>query len=132
MDILTLFSISAGLIQAVSFTIIYKLLNETKEYWWYAYLPALVLSVIWNFTLNRKFTFKSAANIPVAMMKVTFYYMIFTPISVFGGEYLVDTLLWNGYLVTGGMMVLNFITEFLFTKFVVYKNQINTASKPNP
>lgn len=119
------FSISAGGIQALSFTIIYEITDEVS--WWGAYLPALVLSVIWNFTLNRKFTFQSAANISKAMMKVFYYYLVFTPISVFGGQYLEFTRGWNGYIVTGMMMILNFVTEFLFTKYVVYKNQINTA-----
>ena len=78
-----LFSAGAGIIQTVSFT----LLNEVfKLDYWAAYLPALVLSVLFNFTVNRKFTFKSAANVPVAMLKVAGYYCVFTPLSTWGGD----------------------------------------------
>jgi putative flippase GtrA len=108
----------------------FTLLNEIihmREF--IAYFIALVLSVIWNFTLNRKYTFKSAANIPVAMTKVGFYYLIFTPLSTWWVKELVEIRLWNEYLVVFGTMVINFVTEFLFTRFVVYRNQIYTAIK---
>lgn len=125
----TLFSISAGVIQFGTFSLLYLLFGET--HWWGAYLPALILSVLWNFTLNRKFTFKSAANIPVAMMKVAGYYLVFTPLSTYGGNFLELDLGWNGFIVTLIAMVLNFVTEFIFTKYFVYKNQINTALDAN-
>ena len=122
----TLFSISAGLIEIVSFT----LLNELTPWsYWPCYLIALVLSVLWNFTLNRKFTFQSAANVPVAMLKVALYYAVFTPLSTIGGNYLAETLGWNEYLVTAINMILNFVTEFLFQRFVVYGKSIDTAKK---
>ena len=73
-----LFSISAGLIQMSSFALFKELLGWTN---WLSYLLALVLSVLWNFTLNRKFTFKSANNVPIAMFKVACYYAVFTPLS---------------------------------------------------
>jgi putative flippase GtrA len=118
------FSLSAGLIQAISFTIIFELF----KIYWIAYLIALVLSVLWNFTLNRKFTFKSAANVPVAMTKVAIYYAIFTPLSTWWGDAL-TSIDWNEYLVLFLTMVTNLVTEFIFTKYVVYRNQINTAIK---
>jgi len=77
------FSISAGVIQAISFTLLHEL---AKLIYWPAYLIALTLSVIWNFTLNRKFTFKSAANVPKAMMKIAIYYAVFTPLSTWWGD----------------------------------------------
>jgi len=120
----TLFSISAGGIQAASFAILF---SGFKFGYWLSYLVALTLSVLWNFTLNRKFTFKSAANIPVAMTKVFFYYLIFTPLSTWGGNYFEVDLEVNGYIVLGVTMVLNFVTEFIYTKYFVYHNQINTA-----
>jgi putative flippase GtrA len=120
----TLFSISAGLIEIVSFT----LLTEFSGWsYWPCYLIALVLSVLWNFTLNRKYTFKSAANVPVAMLKVAAYYAVFTPLSTIGGNYLAETLGWNDYLVTAINMILNFVTEFLFQRFVVYGKSVDTA-----
>jgi len=118
-----LFSISAGAIQAATFTLLFEV---SKFYWWPSYLIALTLSVLWNYTLNRKFTFKSANNIPIAMLKVGVYYAIFTPISTWGGDYLVN-IGWNGYLVLFLAMVTNLITEFLYTKYYVYRNAINTA-----
>ena len=122
----TLFSISAGLIEIVSFT----LLTEFSGWsYWPCYLIALVLSVLWNFTLNRKYTFKSAANVPVAMLKVAAYYAVFTPLTTVGGNYLAEKLGWNDYLVTGINMVLNFVTEFLFQRFVVYGKSVDTAEK---
>ncbi len=121
----TLFSISAGIIQVITFSIMYEWL--TLDYW-PSYLTALILSVIWNFTFNRKFTFKSAANVPIAMMKVAAYYAVFTPLSTWWGDAL-EGIGWHGFIVLGGTMIINFVTEFLFTRYVVYRNQINTAVK---
>ena len=121
-----LFSISAGVIQIVSFT----LLTEFSPLsYWPCYLIALVLSVVYNFTINRKFTFHSAANVPIAMLKVFLYYCAFTPLSTIGGNFLVETLHWNDYLVEILSMLLNFITEFLFTRFVVYGKQVDNDEK---
>lgn len=119
----TFFSISAGLIQIGSFTLLFEVFHLRESV---AYLIALVLSVLWNFTLNRKFTFKSAANIPVAMTKVALYYALFTPLSTWWVDKL-TIIGWNEYLVVGLTMITNFVTEFLYTRFVVYRNQINTA-----
>ena len=121
-----LFSASAGLIQIGSFT----LMNEVFHWkYWICYLIALVLSVLWNFTLNRKFTFKSAANVPVAMLKVAAYYAVFTPLSTLLGNWLVDSRGWNEYLVTGMNMLVNFVTEFLFQRFVVFGKSVDTAKR---
>lgn len=118
-----LFSASAGLIEIGTFA----LLNETMNWpYWPSYLIALVLSVLWNFTLNRSFTFRSAANIPVAMLKVAAYYAVFTPLSTLLGNYLAETLHWNEYLVTGINMLLNLSTEFLYQRYYVYRGQIDT------
>ena len=120
----TLFSISAGLIQIGSFTLLNELLHLR---YWLSYLIALVLSVLWNFTLNRKFTFKSAANVPVAMFKVACYYAVFTPLSTLLEDRLTMGLGWNEYLVTAINMVLNFVTEFLYQRFFVFGKSIDTA-----
>jgi len=122
----TLFSISAGVIQFVSFTLLTEL---TPLSYWPCYLISLVLSVLYNFTINRKFTFHSAANFPLAMFKVFLYYCAFTPLSTIGGNYLVESLGWNEYLVEILSMMLNFITEFLFTRFVVYGKQVDNNEK---
>jgi len=117
-----LFSASAGVIQTLAFT----LLNEIVKWpYWPCYLIALVLSVLWNFTLNRTFTFQSATNVPRAMLMVAGYYCVFTPLSTWWGEAL--TLAgWNEYIVLFGTMAVNLTTEFLFWRLVVYKNSINT------
>ena len=122
----TLFSVSAGLIEIVSFSLLNELLHLP---YWMSYLIALVLSVLWNFTLNRKFTFKSTANVPVAMLKVACYYAVFTPLSTLLEHQLAGNLGWNEYLVTAINMILNFVTEFLFQRFVVYRNSVDTAEK---
>ncbi len=120
-----LFSISAGLIELGSFA----LLNEwTSLSYWPCYLIALMLSVLWNFTLNRKFTFRSAANVPAAMAKVLAYYAVFTPLSTLLGQYLSETCGWNEYLVTALNMVLNFATEYLWQRLVVFGKSIDSAN----
>ena len=117
------FSVSAGLIELLAFT----LLTELTDWpYWPCYLPALVLSVLWNFTLNRKFTFHSAANVPQAMFKVFCYYLVFTPLSTLLGHWLADILGWNEYLVTIINMVLNFVTEYLFQRYFVFGKSIDT------
>ncbi len=118
----TLFSISAGVIQFVSFTLLEEF---TSLSYWPCYLISLVLSVVYNFTVNRKFTFHSAANVPLAMFKVFLYYLVFTPLSTIGGNYLAEVLKWNHYVVEILSMILNFVTEFLFTRFVVYGKQVD-------
>jgi putative flippase GtrA len=117
-----LFSISAGVLQFLSFTALHEL---TALPYWPAYLIALFLSVVYNFTVNRHFTFKSVANIPLAMLKVVGYYLIFTPASTWWGHAL-TRFGWNEYVVLLGTMVINFVTEFLFCRFVVYRKTINT------
>ena len=121
-----LFSTSAGIIQIVSFTLLTEFSGLS---YWPCYLISLVLSVLYNFTINRKFTFHSAANVPIAMLKVFIYYLIFTPLSTIGGNFLVESLGWNDYLVEILSMLLNFITEFLFTRFVVYGKQVDNDKK---
>ena len=117
----TFFSISAGFVQVLIFT----LLNEiAKISYWPAYLSALVCSVIWNFTLNRKFTFKSANNIPIAMLKVLAYYAVFTPLSTWWGDAL-SKVGWNEYLILSLTMIVNFVTEFLYSKFFVFREKTN-------
>lgn len=116
------FSISAGVIQIISFTA----MNELSHMpYWPSYLIALILSIVYNFTVNRRFTFKSANNVPIAMMKVFGYYLVFTPLSTWWGEALTQAG-WNEYLVLLGTMAINLGTEFLFARFVVYRNSINT------
>lgn len=122
-----LFSASAGIIQVVSFTIMEEALHLTH---WVSYLVALVLSVLWNFTLNRKFTFYSAANIPVAMMKVGVFYLIFTPLSTWWTAVLTGQEIgWNEYVVLVGTMLINFTTEYLYDRFVVFGKSLDTAKK---
>lgn len=119
----TLFSISAGLIQAASFALLFNLLLGGRQvYYWFCHVVALALSVLWNFTLNRKYTFQSAANVPIAMLKVAGFYLVFTPLSAWLGQ-LVANAGWPGLLVEALTMVVNFVLEFLFFKFVVFRER---------
>lgn len=121
-----LFSISAGVIEMGAFA----LLNETLHLdYWVSYLIALVLSVLWNFTLNRKFTFRSATNVPIAMLKVAAYYAVFTPLSSWLEHVYTMQWGWNEYLATAANMVLNLITEFLYQRFFVFGNSLDTQEK---
>lgn len=120
-----LFSASAGIIQVLSFTLMEEVIHAPH---WLSYLVALVLSVVWNFTLNRKFTFHSAANVPVAMAKVGLFYLVFTPLSTWWTAALTAPEVgWNEYLVLGLTMAVNFVTEYLYQRFVVFCKSIDTA-----
>jgi len=120
------FSVSAGVIELLAFT----LLNEVFALpYWGSYLAALLLSVLWNFTLNRKFTFQSAANVPVAMLKVAAFYCVFTPFTTILGNYLAETLMWNEYLVTLINMAINLSTEYLYDRFFVFRGTLDTNIK---
>lgn len=118
----TLFSISAGVIQAGSFTIFNELFHWQ---YWPAYLTSLILSIIWNFTFNRRYTFNSAANVSVAMAKLFGFYLVFTPVSTYLGH-LAEGAGVNEYIVLGVTMLSNFVLEFLFSKFIMYRGQENT------
>ena len=122
-----LFSISAGIIQVLSFTLMEELLHWTH---WVAYLISLILSVVWNFTLNRKYTFRSANNVPIAMAKVAVFYLVFTPLSTWWTAALTaPTVGWNEYLVLVLTMLINFVTEYLYDRFVVFGKSIDSAVK---
>lgn len=121
-----LFSVSAGIIQAVSFALLFNvLLGEKQELFWVCHITALVLSILWNFTLNRKYTFQSANNVPIAMLKVAGFYLVFTPVSAYLGQ-LAASAGWNGLLVEALTMIINFVLEFLFFKFVVFREEKKT------
>ena len=117
----TLFSISAGVIQIGSFALLEIFIKD----YWIPYLTSLILSILWNFTLNRRYTFKSAANVPVAMAKVFGFYLVFTPLSTYLGD-LAEGAGINDFVILIVTMLANFVLEFLFCKFVVYRNQENT------
>ena len=122
-------SISAGVIQIASCALLNEVLQMT---YWVAYLISLCLSVLWNFTLNRKFTFQSAANVPIAMLKVAGFYVVFTPLSTWWSAALTEPaygIMLNEYVVLVGTMVINFVTEYLFQRFVVFGKSLDTAVK---
>ena len=121
----TLISISAGVIQIGSFTLLYEAL-ELK--YWLAYLVSLLLSIIWNFTINRKVTFKSAANVPKAMAQLLGFYAVFTPTTMLLGQW-VEGIGVHGIVVEAVTMLLNFVLEFLFCRFVIYRDSLDTAVK---
>ena len=118
----TLFSISAGLIQIAAFTLMETVFHLP---YWPSYLTALVLSVLWNFTFNRRYTFRSDASVGRSMLLVALFYAVFTPVSTWGGHVL-TTAGWNDFLVLAITMAVNFVTEFLYQRFVVYRNRIDT------
>ena len=121
-----LFSISAGIIEFVSFA----LLDAFTEWcYWPKYLIALTLSVLWNFTLNRRFTFRSAGNVPIAMIKVACFYMVFTPLSTILGNYLAEDLGWNDLFVTILNMAANLVTEYYYDRYFVFGKTIDTNEK---
>lgn len=120
----TLFSVSAGIIQIGSFALLEVFIKD----YWIPYLISLVLSILWNFTLNRRYTFKSAANVPVAMAKVFGFYLVFTPLSTYLGN-VAEGHGANDFLILIVTMLANFVLEFLFCKLVVYRGKEDTLSK---
>ena len=118
-----LFSASAGVIQVGSFALLELFIQD----YWIPYLISLVLSVLWNFTLNRKYTFKSAANVPVAMAKVFAFYLVITPLSTYLGN-MAEGYGVNDFIILIATMLANFVLEFLFCKFVVYRGQEDTLN----
>lgn len=116
------FSMGAGIIQIVSYTIIHELTDWAH---WKCYLPSLILSVLYNFTVNRRYTFKSATNVPVAMLKVALFYCVFTPVSLYLGH-LAELQGINNYIIEIVTMGCNLVTEYIFCRFVVYRNSMNT------
>ena len=122
-----LFSASAGIIQVLSFTLFEELLHLPH---WLSYLTSLILSVLWNFTLNRKYTFCSANNVPIAMAKVALFYLVFTPLSTWWTAALTgEAVGWNEYLVLALTMLVNFVTEYLYDRFIVFGESIDTREK---
>lgn len=117
----TLFSASAGIIQIAVFAVLEIFIKD----YWIPYLTSLVCSILWNFTLNRRYTFRSAANVPVAMAKVFGFYLAFTPLSTFLGN-MAEAQGVNDFLILAVTMLSNFVLEFLFCKFVVYRGKENT------
>lgn len=123
-----IFSASAGIIQIGAFT----LLNELSGWrYWPCYLISLILSILWNFTFNRRFTFKSNANITRAMLLVFAFYLVFTPVTTWMGDWLAEDKQWNEYLVTAINMLLNLSLEYLYQRFVVYRNKIDNRQTKN-
>ena len=133
----TLFSASAGIIQIGTYTLFYEVFHWAP---WLAYLVSLVLSVLWNFTFNRKYTFRSDADIRRSMLLVALFYVVFTPLSTwwtaaltgenpFTGAAASSEPLVNNYIVQAGTMLINFVLEFLYQKFVVYRGSIDTNER---
>lgn len=120
----TLFSASAGIIQIGSFALLEIFIKD----YWIPYLISLILSIVWNFTLNRRFTFQSAANVPIAMAKVFGFYLVFTPLSTWLGN-VAEQHGGNDFVILIVTMLSNFVLEYLFCKFVVYRGQENTIEK---
>ena len=142
----TLFSISAGVIQAVS-SLLLKLVildrvmdpNATIIFidpkpqptsTFIADTVGLALSVIWNFTFNRKFTFKAASNVPIAMLLAFLFYVPFYPFQIWYVAMVERNLSsigeWGFVIGLGTCMVVNFVLEFLWQKFVVFRGKVDT------
>lgn len=154
------FECSAGLIQFLSFTLMKWLVNNIQYFvnlqqtnakfaalieneYGPMYLIALFLSVCWSFTFNRKITFKSASNVPIAMLEVLAYYAVFTPISTMIGNHItanyIMTIGGSTELILGSSnlgpiidfvvlivtMFCNMITEFLWEKYFVFRDALH-------
>lgn len=133
----TLFSISAGIVQIATYVLMFEVFHWAP---WLSYLISLILSVLWNYTFNREYTFRSDADIGRSMRLVALFYLVFTPLSTwwtaaltgenpFTGAAASSEPLVNNYVVQGGTMLINFVTEYLWQKFVVYRGTIDTNAR---
>ena len=121
------FSCGAGIIQFGVSTLLFRF---TSMHYWLAYLIGLILSVIYNYTLNGLFTFKIKKKIWLVALLVLGYYAVFTPASLLWGAWLTDGNVlelftvkhagWNEILVLAITMLINMITEFAYSKYVVF------------
>ncbi len=113
-----LIAASAGIIQTLSFSLFEEIMHLP---YWPSYLISLILSVVWNFTFNRKYTFHSTGNITRAMLLTVLYYLVFTPLSTWAGDRLTSAG-WNDYLVFALTHIVNGVTEFLYQKYLEFKD----------
>ena len=136
---------SAGLIQFVTFTILSTVFDKTGvtasmgKMWFFGEMDkslftattiALGLSIIWNFTLNRKFTFKAANNVPLAMGLAFLFYVPFYPFQTWYVGAVTGAIrdaigqpeaTWPSIIAEGTVMLINGILEFCWQKFVVFR-----------
>ncbi len=134
--------ISAGVIQFVSSTVLKLILDHTVEpseitfiikfdlATFVADTVGLLLSIIWNFTFNRKYTFKAANNVPVAMSLALLFYVPFYPFQIWYVDMVekqLESIGFWGYLI--GLvtcMIINGVLEFLWQRFVIYRKSVDT------
>ena len=125
-----LIAASAGLIQFGVCTLFDEVFYAkfNGQYYYVFYFVALVLSVLWNFTINRSVTFKSVGNVPKAMLKVLGYYVVFTPLSLQFSYYAIG---WNipDMVITVINILVNGVTEYLFMRLFVFKKEIDTKTE---
>lgn len=121
-----LFSMSAAVVELSSFALCDTVFKMAP---WASQLISQILSVLWNFTFNRKFTFQSAGNVPVAMLKVALFYVVFTPVTTWGTRQLTEVYFWNEYLVKGLVMATNLVTEFLYQRYFVFRDTLDTNDR---
>ena len=143
----TLFSISAAVIQIISSSILKLVLDAVVDAndvvvfirpqptsTFVADTVGLALSIIWNFTFNRKFTFKAASNVPIAMLLAFLFYLPFYPFQIWYVAMVERGLEsiggWGFVIGLGTCMIINFVLEFLWQKFVVFhKKATNDAEQ---
>lgn len=129
---------SAGIIQIVLFSIlqavipsngktIHFIVEDMDLVTFIATTVALCASILWNFTFNRKFTFKDAGNVPKAMVLAFLFYVPFYPFQTWYvhtiKSFLVGTIGVDGagIIAEGTVMIINFALEFMWQKFVVFR-----------
>lgn len=128
-------ALSAGVIQVAATFLLNGFVFKGEDNYYICYLIGLVLSVIWNFTLNRRYTFNAANKIAPAMVKVACYYLVFTPLSTWWVDALVNADFWGipvtvvEVIVQIGTMLVNLITEYIFQRLFVFGKAIDTRNE---
>lgn len=138
-----LIAVSAGVIQFVSSTVLKLILDatglagqrmhfitDTETTAFISETVGLVLSVLWNCTFNRKYTFKAANNIPVAMCLALVFYVPFYPFQIWYMATVQNGLanigIWGFIISLITCMIINGVLEFLWQRFVVFRKSLDT------
>lgn len=131
---------SAGIIQLALFSILQAVIPQSGKtirfivedmdlVTFISTTVALCASILWNFTFNRKFTFKDAGNVPKAMLLAFLFYVPFYPFQTWYVHTIKSLLLGplstqaSGIIAEGSVMVINFVLEFMWQKFVVFRKR---------
>lgn len=104
---------------------------DTGKTYGLSYFIAVSLSVIWNFTFNRKYTFKSASNVPKAMLLFVLYYAFSIPFNCWAIVQLNKLVVFplSDKVILICIMLANGLPAFFYQRYVVFGRSLDTKHK---